>query len=139
MFAKKPRQYLSVPLVLLLAVTPLLCCCFEGSAWAGPQETVKQSSKGCAHCDKKNQKPSQSHNTQDCDCPPLLAENGSLNVIKAGFPSDISDGFLSWNPATDANKIWGWQTASARIDKNYSTLRQHNPPPTFIIYHNLRI
>lgn len=137
MVTKFLKRFAVIPLITLLAAAPLMCCCFKDVAWAAPTVSAEQPAKGCAHCDKKKQS-SVPQNTHECDCPHLLAENGSLKILNTGFPSELSERFSG--PSL-VSGVWQAErfTAVAKIDKHYFTLQQHNPPPAFLLYHNFRI
>ena len=134
-----PKKLIVAPLAMLLAVAPLLCCCFEGVAWASPDVAVEQAPKGCAHCDKKNQSVPKKQIPHECDCPQFLAESGSLNMLKAVSPSELTERYFILSLLSDTPDVRAWRAVTPKIDKHYLSHHRQNPPPAFIIYHTLRI
>ena len=133
------RQYSVIPLALLLAMAPVLCCCFEGTASAATEVSNQHVSAHSEHCETKSGESSEDHNSKDCDCPHIIAESNSVNITKLDSTSILLQRSFDQNLSSNQFHSYEFNTALALVDENYFFHHPQNSPRLFILNHTLRI
>lgn len=132
------KSFSIFPLVFLMAVAPVLCCCFQDTASAAV-ETVSSQSNHSSHCSKNADQSSEDHKTKDCDCPSLLSEGSLSGLTKIGAPSNLFQKSFDFSLMENGERFYVTYLSSSLIDKDYLFHHQQKSPPLFILNRTLRI
>lgn len=133
------RQYSVIPLALLLAMVPVLCCCFEGTASAAVEVANQHVSDHSAHCGTQSDTSSEDHNKDDCDCPYIIAESNSVQIIKLDSTSSLFQRAFDHSLLSGKFLFYEFHTALTLLDAHYFFDHPQNSPPIFILNQTLRI
>lgn len=130
------------PLVILLAMVPVLCCCFDQVASASPAVSEHSEHKS-AHCAAQAESETQSdadHDSHhDCDCPRLLAEGSLSNVKAIAVPADASRNSFDVDLRLGLIDIAIDPQARSSVSSRDNPGQSPGSPPLYILHRALRI
>lgn len=127
------------PLVLLIIMAPVLCCCFEGKAEANAKTSLTTPQQHTQHCHSKTEEPAKDHESKNCDCPHFLADanKASFKMLNQSNHLLNSDSIINLiNHST--LKSYHFSRLS-KLHANHIDRHQQDSPPIFIINHSFRI
>lgn len=129
------RSCFIFPLVILVAMAPVMCCCFESVASADIGMSAQPSPVHSEHCGAASDHHSESGPTQDCDCPHMLAESSPAHLTKLDTVQSMAGFFFTRTELLTA----GFRVASAAPDATRFVPHQNQSPPLFLLHHTFRI